>query len=233
MKKWTLSKVKKKLKKVNEKGWIKSLRTHDTGIGKTLEHYMDLKENNIALPDFGKLELKSRRKKTSSPLTLFTKSPEGISNREIKERFGYPDKEFPDIKIVHQTIMNGRESSRGFSLKADKVAGKIFLKHKNQKIGHYSLVFLKQKALEKIGDGLILVFAKAKKKNGHEYFHYIEGYILKGLDPAKFILYSRYDIRLGVYHSGKNVGKPHDHGSAFRISENDIPKMFKIKKKIL
>ena len=37
-----------------------------------------------------------------------------------------------------------------------------------------------------------------------------------------------YDIRLGVYSSGKNAGKPHDHGSGFRVLKNNIPKVFKV-----
>lgn len=61
MRKWTLAQIKKALKELSEKGWVKSLRKHDTGIGQTLEHYLKLKENNIALPDFGVMELKSQR----------------------------------------------------------------------------------------------------------------------------------------------------------------------------
>jgi len=44
-----------------KKGWIKSERKHDTGIGQTLEHHLGMTENNISLPDFGKMELKSQR----------------------------------------------------------------------------------------------------------------------------------------------------------------------------
>ena len=53
MQKWTLLKIKKDLKALKELGWIKSNRKHNTGIGKTLEDYLKIKENNIALPDFG------------------------------------------------------------------------------------------------------------------------------------------------------------------------------------
>ena len=52
MQKRTLSQIKKDLKELSEKGWIKSNRTHNTGIGKTLEDYLGITENNIALPDF-------------------------------------------------------------------------------------------------------------------------------------------------------------------------------------
>lgn len=236
MQKWTLTQIKKALKELSEKGWVKSNRLHDTGIGKTLEDYLGIDENNIALPDFGVMELKAQRAGTPSMMTLFTKSPEGITNAEIRERFGYPDPEYPDVKILHQTINNGRTNAMGFHCKIDEKQGKLFILQNNTVLGHYSLEFLKQKAAEKIGNGLILVFAERKKERKHEYFHFTEAWLLKDIDPTQFLALSKYDIRLGVYHSGKNAGKPHDHGSAFRLTrltEETFPLLFKTHKKIL
>ena len=75
--------------------------------------------------------------------------------------------------------------------------------------------------------------SRNKNKSGHEYFHYKDAYILKEIDPTKFLAHSKYDIRLGVYHSGIKAGQPHDHGSAFRLTEKFLPLLFKIHKKIL
>ena len=41
------------------------------------------------------------------------------------------------------------------------------------------------------------------------------------------------DLRIGQYHDGKNKGKTHDHGTAFRIKEVDQPLLFKNKVKIV
>ena len=49
---------------------------------------------------------------------------------------------------------------------------------------------------------MILVRAETKKLRGHEYFYYKDVYLLKEIDPTKFLAHSKYDIRLGVYHSG-------------------------------
>lgn len=233
MQKRTLAQIKETLKELSEKGWIKSNRRHNTGIGKTLEDYLGITENNIALPDFGVMELKSQRINTASMMTLFTKSPEGITNAEIRKRFGYPDKEFPHVKILHQTISDGKRNRMGFHAKIDEKQGKLLILKKRKVLGHYNLKFLRQKALEKIGDGLILVRAATKKMRGHEYFHYKDAYVLKEIDPAKLLAHSKYDIRLGVYHSGAKAGQPHDHGSAFRLAEKTLPLLFKIQKKIL
>jgi hypothetical protein len=233
MKKWTLAQIKKELKELSDKGWIKSNRKHDTGIGKTLEDYLGITENNIALPDFGVMELKSQRINTPSMLTLFTKSPEGITNSEIRERFGYPDPEFPNIKILHQTIDSGRKNAMGFRCKIDETRGKLLILKNDQLVGHYDLEFLRAKAVEKISNGAILVLAETKKEEGQEYFHYKEAYLLKEIDPTKFLDHSKYDIRLGVYHSGTKAGQAHDHGSAFRVTEKAMPLLFKIRKQIL
>ncbi|MBU1130517.1 MvaI/BcnI restriction endonuclease family protein [Patescibacteria group bacterium] len=229
----TLKEIKNKLEKIKAMGFIKSRRAHDTGIGKTLEDYLEIKENNIALPDFGVMELKSQRIKASSMLTLFTKSPDGITNAEIRERFGYPDPEYPKLKIIHQTINNGKDNAMGFHFTIDENSDMLLIAKGGETFGYYSLDFLKQKAVEKIGNGLILVLAETKKQKGHEFFYYKEAYILKDIDPKKFLAHSKYDIRLGIYHSGKLAGTLHDHGSAFRITQKSIPDFFRIKRKIL
>lgn len=35
-----------------------------------------------------------------------------------------------------------------------------------------------------------------------------------------------FDIRMGSYKSGPKMGKPHDHGSAFRILEANISSLY-------
>ena len=233
MKQWTLPKIKKALKELDKKGWVKSRRRHDTGIGKTLEEELGIRENNIALPDFGIMELKSQRVDAQSMMTLFTKKPDGVTNREIRERFGYKDKEFPKIKCLRQTIIGGQKNAQGFYCQIDRKEGKLFIKKNGAKIGFYSLAFLEAKAIEKIGDGLILVLADSKKVKDQEYFHYREAHLLQDIEPAKFIKYLKYDIRLGVYRTGSSKGLPHDHGSAFRIPQKSIPCLFNTKRKLL
>jgi|SRR3989338_1045207 len=233
MHKWTISKIKKALGELSKKGWVKANRSHDTGIGKTLEDYLGVTENNIALPDFGIVELKSQRVNTASMITLFTKSPEGITNTEIRKRFGYPDPEFPHVKILHQTITNGKRNAMGFYCKINEKRGKLLVMKDSKVLGYYGLDFLRQKAMDKIGNGLILVLAETKKNRRRQYFQFKEAYILKDIDPTKFLTHSKYDIRLGVYHSGVKAGQPHDHGSAFRISRKALPLLFGIRRKIL
>ena len=57
--------------------------------------------------------------------------------------------------------------------------------------------------------------------------------LLKNLTFEKFVKAVKegiivYDIRIGVYRSGKNKGKTHDHGSGFRVMKNNFDKVFDI-----
>lgn len=61
--------------KVKALGYVKSNRSHNTGIGKTFEDYVGVVENNLEEPDFAGYEIKSHREYSQSYITLFTKSP--------------------------------------------------------------------------------------------------------------------------------------------------------------
>ena len=69
----------KELKELFKQGYVKSLRSSDTGIGYTLEALLKIKENNRGEPDFeynGLLvELKTQRENAGSKVTLMTKTP--------------------------------------------------------------------------------------------------------------------------------------------------------------
>jgi len=43
----------------------------------------------------------------------------------------------------------------------------------------------------------------------------------------------KIDIRIGMYRTGKNKGKYHDHGTGFRISKRDFLHLFDSFEKII
>lgn len=70
-------------------------------------------------------------------------------------------------------------------------------------------------------------------RNGVEYFHFNRADIYMNPSLDKFLNLLRegkimYDIRIGSYKSGAKRGKPHDHGSGFRILEGDIRLLYDI-----
>ena len=84
------------------------------------------------------------------------------------------------------------------------------------------------------------VYAKALTRGtgSNEEFHFIEAYEVSGFDYDAFITLLEtgkiyVDLRIGQYHSGKNKGKTHDHGTGFRIREIDQPLLFKVQNRIV
>lgn len=85
-----------------------------------------------------------------------------------------------------------------------------------------------------------LFFVKAQRQqgaNGKELFYFESAEIytdpsldkfLKMLDDGEIM----FDIRIGVFLSGKRKGKGHDHGSGFRVRSRDIIKLYATKETV-
>ena len=68
-----------RLKEISSKGYIKTLRAGDTGVGFTLESLLDIPANSNKSPDFKGIEIKSSRKKfqkSSGRSTIFSQVSE-------------------------------------------------------------------------------------------------------------------------------------------------------------
>ena len=236
MKKWTLSKITQDLKKISDKGWVKTKRAHDTGVGKTLEDLLGIKENNIRLPDLGKIELKAKRLDSGSMLTIATKSPipKGI-NKILFEKYKYIDK--GGSYNLHSTVYGSRSNPQSFRVLLD--TDRLLLKNKYG-IKAYWPISIFEDVIKFKSNNIILVFAETKGKRCtlSEHFHYVDAYVLEGLNLKTFKTAVsndrlKVDIRIGSYRKGKNKGKYHDHGTAFRISRKDFLELFDSVKKIL
>jgi len=64
-----LQEFSQKFAQIKAQGWVPSQRRGPTGIGHTFEHLLGLTENNIALPDLGKIEIKAHRIGATSLIT--------------------------------------------------------------------------------------------------------------------------------------------------------------------
>jgi hypothetical protein len=231
----TLEQITKELIKIKEKGFIKTHRAHDTGIGKTLEDLLKIKENNIQLPDIGEIELKAKRIDSQSMLTIATKSPEpkGV-NKVLYESYKYKDDE--GHEVLHSTVLGSKYNPQGF--RTVLKGSKLILENKNN-IKAYWPILIFDSILKSKSDKIILIFAKIKgeRKTKNEKFHYNEAHFLSGLNIKKFKNAIKrdklkIDVRIGVYRSGPNKGKYHDHGTGFRINKRDFLHLFDTYKKL-
>jgi len=221
----TIQDLKIKLEKIKGMGFVRTHRAHNTGIGKTLEDFLGIPENNIRLPDIGEIEIKAKRIDSNSMLTLATKAPKprGV-NRKLFEQYKYLDSD--GYYNLHSTVYGSKVNPQGFKIKYRE--GKLLLENKHKTEAYWDENMFSDVLVSK-SNKILLVFANAKgeTKSGNEQFHYIEAYLLQNLNIDKFHTaiekdYLKVDIRIGVYRSGKNKGKYHDHGTGFRMNKKDF-----------
>lgn len=228
---------------VKSLGFVKSNRINNTGIGKTFEDYIGVVENNLDEPDLYGFEIKSHREEAASYITLFTKSPNFPSkaNAYLNSKYGVPYENLPGLKKLHTSMFankfNSFNGQYSFKLINDRRNGFV-------KIGIYDLetktliddnVGYTCQCLEGILQrklkSLFYVSAKREYRGNDEYFHFDKAEIYAAPSIDRFLdLIDEgvimFDIRIGSYKSGKNYGKPHDHGSGFRILEPNLRLLF-------
>ena len=244
------SKFKKAMERIRDKGFIKSHRSGDTGIGKTLEDELGVEENSVQGSDIGDVELKVNRVGSNSKVTLFTKSPNkrGVNNKVLRKKYGYKtaeSKKFNEnIQILH-TSVNGKSfntlNGKPF-MKLTTKNDRLYLEHAED--GILEDVYWDEEQLKKAfnkkypAKKMYHVQAESLIQDGNEFFHFTEAYSLENFSADKMLdgLISgdlEMDIRLGVYASGKMKGKPHDNGTAIRVSPNKLDNCFDVKNKLL
>lgn len=230
-------------KQVKNRGFVPSNRKHNTGIGKTFEDYIGVVENNIDEPDLLGYEIKSHREESASYITLFTKSPNfpPRANSYLRDNYGTPYENNPELKRLHTSMFaskfNTYEDKYSFRLINDR-------EHKVIRIGIYNLKSKEliddtvgytydclEKVLKKKLKDLFYVSAERKFENGKELFFFNKAEIYSNPTLSKLLEMIdtgliMFDIRIGSYQSGRNFGKPHDHGSGFRIMESNLRLLF-------
>ncbi|MEM3432745.1 MAG: MvaI/BcnI family restriction endonuclease [Candidatus Methanomethyliaceae archaeon] len=233
----TYNELIERLKKIKEKGYIKTHRAGNTGIGKTLEDLLGIKENNVPGPNAAMIELKSARKGARSMLTLFTKSPlPRGANSKILSRFGYESLEHSNRKELHTTV-NAKEFNtiRGkLGFKIDVREDRInLITEEGEIIGYWDKKILASYFERKIPK-LLYVKAEARGNGINEEFWFNEAWLLSSFDFDNFIGLVKegtilVDIRIGQYPNGR----PHDHGTGFRVLPDKLDLCFKHRERII
>lgn len=226
-----------KFGEIANSGWIKTHRTGNTGIGKTLEDLLGIPENNLDQPDFGDYELKSARIESNSMLTMFTKSPlpRGV-NTQLRKSYGYSSGNYANTnKVLHATLNTTGFTpiqNTGYQLKIEVIDNKIvILDNLNNYFAYWDPADLQKTFEQKYKNKFVYAYADTMFKEGIEHFQYKEAYECYGFDYNSFLsllleggIY--IDLRIGQHRNGKT----HDHGTAFRIRQEDQHRLFKARK---
>ena len=238
----TFAQLLEKLKNIEKMGFVKTHRSGNTGIGKTLEDLLGIEENNFAGPDGLTTELKAGRNNATSMLTLFTKSPEplGINSILLKE-LGYPDPKRNGKIVLHSTMnaVSFNQLRGGNKLKIELTEDKIIinspkLRDKSLKIPFWNYQTLQNSFELKIGKELLYVKADSRGSGINEEFHFNEAWLMRDFQFENFLKQLEkgnllVDIRMGLYENGG----VHDHGTAFRLKPENLPMCFNSLEQVL
>lgn len=170
-------------------------------------------------------------------LTLFTKSPlPPKANSLLLEKFGYKSKRGNNKKELHTTVSTKRfntlKGKTGFKIVVEKERINLVTIEKKV-VGYWDKEALK-KSFERKMPKLLYVKADARGTGSDEEFWFNEAWLLSGFD---FVIFFRLlkegailvDIRMGQYPDGR----PHDHGTGFRVLPDKLDLCFKHRERIL
>lgn len=231
-----LNTLKRELQRVKQLGFMPTHRVGDTGIGKTLEDLLHIKENNIPLHDIkGVAELKAYRRNAKSMLTLFTLEPlpkGGDRDRMLLDNFGYSKRSNDRSKELHSTLSCKKYNNQ--SLKLSVAEDKIRIQGKSKRLNIYWDIGSVRK---KFGDklpALVYVLADTKKIRSKEYFHFNEAYLLNGFDFELFKKMVKKDqivVDFRMYY--RPNGSVRNHGTGFRVKINKLYNCFRNKVRLI
>jgi len=232
----TLAMLKSKLKKIEQLKFVSTHRAGDTGIGKTLEDLLEIKENNIPLCDIGKeAELKAYRKDATSMLTLFTLEPKpqgGDRDRFLLDNFGYKKRKNARAKELHSTVICSKENNQDLKLEVQENKISVFGSGTDLKI-FWDFEILEQKFKVKL-PALVYVLADRQMIKDKEHFHFNEAYLLSGFDFKSFKQMVRSDhivVDFRMYY--RPNGSVRNHGTAFRVKINKLYDCFENKVRLI
>lgn len=130
----SIKKLNEEFKRIKKLGYVPEVHSGYGGIGDTFESLLGKEKSDFCIPDYDGIEIKTRRAYSKSLISLFCSVPDGEVLFEIdrlKERFGYPDKEIKNAKVLYSVVYGNKLCNVGkcyfFKLDVDKKERKIFL----------------------------------------------------------------------------------------------------------
>jgi MvaI/BcnI restriction endonuclease family protein len=207
-----------KLLELKNRGWIKSHRKSDTGIGKTVEDLLGIKENNQGEADCtyrgNEIEIKGHRVGSSSMITLFTLEAgiRHLNDVQLMRKYGYTNgKGRQALKI---TLTTQSLTPQGLKLKSDAEKGTISIVDGN---GENLWVWTTRDIRLKLHN-LCLVYAESKKEGEDEYFRIQSAVLAIGLDDRCFFkLVDQGSVKIDLRMHVKESGSSRNRGTAFRF----------------
>lgn len=170
-------------------------------------------------------------------LTLFTKSPlPRKANSALLQRYGYPSRRGNKRKELHTTVnaksYNTLKGKTGFRIDIKDVRVELISESK-EVLGYWDKRILATSFERKL-PRLLYVKADSRGEGTNEEFWFNEAWLLTGFDFQNFVKLLKdgkilVDIRIGQYPDGR----PHDHGTGFRVLPDRLDMCFSHRERIM
>ncbi len=242
------------LKAIRQIGWVKNARPGNAGgVGNTLEDLLDIKENNLPIPNAAEWELKCQRSTTKSLTTLFHSEPSPTALKFVPNillpKYGWPHKKAGKTHPIgemsfRQTISGHERSDRGFTVIIDKIAKKIVISFDSNAVSKKHAQWLetvaKQVGLGELNPqpywGFEDIYHKAGAKL-HNTIYVIADVKKQGGNEyfhySKIYILSQFSIegwlkaiQDGYLYVDFDARTGHNHGTKFRLTQNQLPLLY-------
>lgn len=252
----------KQLEAIKTRGWIKTARPGNNGaVGNTLEDLLGIDENNLPIPNAAEWEMKAKRRASRSLTTLFHMEPSPTAAKFVPSlllpnygwRHRYAGKKHLKTEMSFRSTTGTRGyTDRGFIVIVDRQERKVKFsfnaaKANPKKHGKWLVQVEKRVGLDEITpqpywgfDDLMYkagsklrncfyVLADNKWEDGNEFFYFSEVDLLTSFNFEGFLdciddgtILIDFDARTG-----------HNHGTKFRIRQNNWPRLYKEKVRVV
>lgn len=225
------------LRAISARGFIRTLRPGDTGVGMTLETLLGIAANSKQAPDYKGIELKAKRSKLGrkdNRSTLFSKAPNWKlspvgSAVGLLERRGYVD---GDGRLaLYHTLRGDKVNSLGLALEID--AERDWLKQvhvdpatsKAQHDVTWEMPLLKRDLAAKHKE-TFWVQARCRGKAEEEEFHYVAVQHTSGPMTGNLPALLEAGVVTVDYALHLKGGRARDHGYLFKIHPENLGALF-------
>lgn len=169
----SLSELLTRFDDVRARGWVKSLRAGDTGVGYTFETLLGIKENNDKRADFRGIELKckliSSSGANSGKTNLFQQGPVWESRKTAFERLTLMGQLRPDGHLACHSQVTVEKNNLGLALAPLPDQEKIVLLKHSEALGHWPFEMLRKRLTEKHSRA---AFIKARRRGAADTCEY-------------------------------------------------------------
>lgn len=205
------------LSKLKSKGWIPSDRAGDTGIGKTIEDHLGIKENPLTQPDCTfqgvPVEIKAHRIQAKSMITLFTLEAglRNLNDVQLMQRYGYENGS--GRRALKVTLTTNEFVPQGLKLETNNSI--TIIDRAGAKLWIWTVSDIKLKL-----QNLCIIYCDSKTEKGREYFTIQNAILVTDLNEKSFFdLVRNGTVKIDLRMHTKESGASRNHGTAFRIAD--------------